>query len=213
MPKQRTVTQMKEQIKTPEKELSDEEIASLSDAEFKILVITKLTEMTEYGHNIKEEVKAMQSEIKKNIQGTNSEGKETGTQINNLRQKEEINIQSEQNEETKIQKNEERLRNLRDNFKPLSIRIIGVPEGEEEEQEIENLFEKIMKEKFPNQAKVIHFQEIQEAQRVPKNLYPKRNTPRHIIIKLPKIKDKERILKAVREKESYLQRSAHKTIS
>ena len=56
--------------------------------------------------------------------------------------------------------------------------------GEEEEQEIENLFEKIMKENFPNLAKEIDFQEVQEAQRVPKKLDPKRNTPRHIIIKL-----------------------------
>ena len=72
--------------------------------------------MIEYSHKIKEKVKATQSEIKKNIQGTNSEGKETGTQINDLEQKEEINIQLEQNEETRIQKNEERLRNLQDNI-------------------------------------------------------------------------------------------------
>ena len=72
---------MKEQIKAPEKiQLSNEEIANLSDAEFKTLVIRMLTEMTEYSHKIKEEVKATQSEIKKNTQGTNSEGKETGTQ-------------------------------------------------------------------------------------------------------------------------------------
>ena len=70
-----------------------------------------------------------------------------------------------------------------------------------EEQEIENLFEKIMKENFSNLAKEIDFQEVQEAQRVPKKLDPNRNTPRHIITKLPKIKDKERILKAVRGKE------------
>ena len=63
-----------------------------------------LTEMIEYRCKIKEKVKAIQSEIRKNIQGTNSEGKETGTQINDLEQKEEINIQSEQNEETRIQK-------------------------------------------------------------------------------------------------------------
>ena len=71
------------------KELSNEEIANLSDAEFKTLVIRMLTEMTEYRHKIEEEVKAMQSEIKKNIEGTNSEGKKTGTQINNLEQKKE----------------------------------------------------------------------------------------------------------------------------
>ena len=79
-------------------------------------------------------MKATQSEIKKNIQGINSEGKETRTKSNDLEQKEEIDIQLEHNEERRIQKNEERLRNLWDNFQPSNIRIIGVPEGEEEEQ-------------------------------------------------------------------------------
>ena len=96
---------MKEQIKAPEKiQLSDEEVASLSDAQFKTLVIRMLTEMVEYGHKIEGRVKAMRSEIKENVQGTNSDGKETGTQINDWEQKEEINIQPEQNEETIIQK-------------------------------------------------------------------------------------------------------------
>ena len=70
-----------------------------------------------------------------------------------------------------------------------------MPEGEEEEQEIENLFEKIMKENFPNLSKEIDFQEVQEAQKVPKKLDPRRHTLRHIIITLSKMKDKERILK------------------
>ena len=70
---------MKEQIKAPETELSDKEIAKISEAEFKMLVIRMFTDMVEYGHEIEEKVKAMQSEIKKNTQGTNSEGKETGT--------------------------------------------------------------------------------------------------------------------------------------
>ena len=95
-----------------------------------------------------------------------------------------------------------RLTNLRDNLKCSNIRIIGVPEGEEEEQEIENLFEQIMKENFPNLVKEIDFQKVQEAQRVPKKLDPRKHTPRHIIITLPKIKNKERILKTAREKES-----------
>ena len=77
-----------------------------------------------------------------------------------------------------------------------------MPEGEEEDQDIENLFEKIMEQNFPNLAKEINFQEVQEAQRVPKKLDPRRNTPRHIIIIFPKMKDKERILKAAREKET-----------
>ena len=70
--------------------------------------------MVEYGPKIEEKVKAMKSQIKENVQGTISEGKETGTQINDLEQKEEINIQVEQNEGTRIQKNEERFRNLWD---------------------------------------------------------------------------------------------------
>ena len=74
------------------------------------------------------------------------------------------------------------LRNLQDILKRSNIRIIGVPEGEEEKQEIENLFEQIMKENFPSLAKEIDFQEVQEAQTVPKKLDPRRNTPRHIII-------------------------------
>ena len=94
------------------------------------------------------------------------------------------------------------LRNLQDIFKCSNIQIIGVPEGEEEEQETDILFEKIMKENFLNLAKEIDFQEVQEAQRVPKKLDPRRNTPRHIIITLCKIKQKERILEAAREKDT-----------
>ena len=100
------MAQMKEQIKTPEKELSNEEIVNPSDAEFKTLVIRALTEMIEYCQKIKEELKAIQSAIQKNIQVTNSEGKETRTQIKDLEQKEEINIQPEQNEESKNSKKE-----------------------------------------------------------------------------------------------------------
>ena len=87
-------------------------------------------------------------------------------------EKEEINIQPEQNEEMRIQKNEERLRNLQDIFKHSDIWIIGVPEGEEEDQEIEKLFENIVKEKFSNLAKEIDFQEVQEVQS-PKLVGPK----------------------------------------
>ena len=159
------MAQRKEQNKAPEKELNEEEIDNLSDAEFKTLVIKMLTEMIEYRHTIEEEMKVMQSEIKRYIQGY----KETGTQINDLEQKEEMNIQQEQNEETRIQKSEERFRNLQDNFKCSNIQIIGVPQGEEQEQETKNLLEQIMKEKFPNLVKEIDFQEVQEAQRVPKN--------------------------------------------
>ena len=95
----------------------------------------------------------MQREIKENVQGTNSDEKKTRTQINCLK-KEEISIQPQQNEETRIQKNKERLRNLWDNFKCSNIKIIGMREGEQENQEVENLFENIMKN-FPYLAKEI----------------------------------------------------------
>ena len=135
---------MKEQIKAPERiqPESDEEIANLSDAQFKTLAIRKLTKLVEFGRNLDEKMKAMLSEIKENVQGTNSDGKETGTQINGVDQKEEINIQPEQNEETRILKNEEKLRNLQDNFKCSNSQIIGVPEGEEEEQKMKTYLNK-----------------------------------------------------------------------
>ena len=95
---------MEEQIKAPKRELSNEETANLLDAEFRTLVIRMLTEIIEYVCKIEEKVKAMKSEIKENVQGTNSDGKETRTQINGLKKKEKRNIQSEQNEEIRIQK-------------------------------------------------------------------------------------------------------------
>ena len=108
-------------MKAPEKiQLSDEEVANLSQAEFKTLIIRMLKELVDCGCKIEEKGKAMKSEIKENAQGTNNDRKETRTQINGLDQKEEINIQPEQNEETRIQKNEERLRNLQ-NFKCSNI--------------------------------------------------------------------------------------------
>ena len=101
------MAQMKEQIKAPEEiQLSNEEIANLSDAQFKILVIRMITELFEYGHKLEEKMKAMKSEIKEYVQGSNRDGKESGTQINGLEQKEEINSQPQQNEEIRIQKNE-----------------------------------------------------------------------------------------------------------
>ena len=98
-------------------------------------------------------------------------------------------------------KNEDKLRNLWVNFKHSNIQIIGVPEVEEEKQEIETYLLIIM-ENFPNLTKEIDFQEVQEAQGVPKKLDPRKHTPRHIIITLPKIEDKERILEAAREKDT-----------
>ena len=96
---------MKEQIKAPEKiQLSNKEIANLSDAQFKTLVIKTLTELVESVRKTDEKMKPMLRETKENVQGTKSDGKETGTQINGVDQKEETNIQPEKNEETRIRK-------------------------------------------------------------------------------------------------------------
>ena len=96
---------------------------------------------------------------------------------------------------------------MQDNMKCNNICIIGIPEGEEEEQGIENLFEKVMMENFPNllREKVT---QIQETQRVPSKKNPKRPTSRHIIIKMAKFQDKERILKAAREKQEVTYKGA-----
>ena len=87
VPRQRNMAQMKDQRKTSERELNDEEIANLSDGEFKALVIKMLTDLTELGQKMKKQMKDTQNEIKQNIQGTNSDRKETRTHSNNLEQK------------------------------------------------------------------------------------------------------------------------------
>ena len=96
---------------------------------------------------------------------------------------------------------------MQDNMKCNDIRIIGIPEGEEEKQGMENLFEKVMKEKFPNlmREKVT---QTQETQRVPIKRNTKRPTSRHIIIKMAKFQDKKRILKAAREKQEVMCKGA-----
>ena len=134
---------MTEHFKAPEKiQLSDEEIANLSDAQFKTLVIRILTELVEFGRKLDEKMKAMLRETKENVQGTNSDAKKTGTQINGVDQKEERNIQPEKNEERRIQKNEERLRNLQDILKCSNIRIIGVPEEKRKNKKLKTYLNK-----------------------------------------------------------------------
>ena len=98
-----------------------------------------------------------------------------------------------------MKRNEDSLRDLWDNIKCNNIHIIGVPEGEEREKVPEKIFEEIIVKNFPNMGKEIDTQ-VQEVQRVPYRINPRRNMPRHIVIKLAKLKDKEKLLKAAREK-------------
>ena len=116
------MAQIEGQINAPEKiQLSDEEIANLSDAQFKTLVIRILTKMVEYGGKIEEEVKAMKSEIKENVQGTNSEGKETGTKstVWNKRKKYTFN----QNRMKKQEFKKGRLRIVEEMEKPKNLYV------------------------------------------------------------------------------------------
>ena len=124
------------------------------------------------------------SELKNTVEGIKSRLDEAEDRIRELEDKVENNTQNEQEKEKRFRKNKEGLREMQDNMKHNNIHIIGIPEGGEE-QGIENLFEKVMMENFPNlmREKVT---QIQETQRVPNQMNPKRPTARHIIIKMAK---------------------------
>jgi len=110
-----------------------------------------------------------------------------------------VEITSEEQNKVKMKRTEDSFRDLWDNIKH-TIRIIGVPEEEEKKKGYKKIFEEIIVENFPKMEKEI-VNQVQEAQRVPYRINPRRNTPRHILIKLTKTKHKERILKAAREKQ------------
>ena len=140
------------------------------------------------------------TEMKTTLEGINSRITEAEEWISDLEERTVEFTATEQNKEKRLKRNEDSLRDLWDNIKCNNIRIIGVAEGEEREKGPEKTFEEIIVKNFPNMGKEIATQ-VQEVQRVPYRINPKRNTPRHILIKLPKIKDKDKILKAAREKQ------------
>ena len=111
----------------------------------------------------------------------------------------EIN-ETETKKENWIKRIEDYLRDLWDNVKRPYIQIIGVPEEEDKKKDHEKILEEIIVENFPKMGKEIATQ-IQETQRVPNRINPRQNTPRHLLIKIKKIKHKEQILKAAREKQ------------
>ncbi|KAK1338329.1 hypothetical protein QTO34_001444, partial [Cnephaeus nilssonii] len=189
----------KEQQASPEKEVNKLEANNLSEKEFREMVIRWLKRMEDKFDNMsknQEEMKKNQEEmkndiaaVKNSIESIKSRLEEAEDHISELEDKMEKNTQLQQLLETKIRKHEESLRELRDNTKQNNIRIIGVPEGKETEQGIENLLEEIITENFPDIGKKKPTQ-IQEAHRVPSKMNPKRPTPRHIIIKLANTNDK-----------------------
>ena len=138
------------------------------------------------------------NEIKNSLEGVSSRITEAEERISDLEGKRVEITTTEHNKEKRMKRIEDSLRDLRDNIKCTDIRIIGVPE-EQKKKGTEKIFEEIIVENFPNMGKEI-VNQVQEAQRVPYRINP-RNTPRHILIKLSKIKYKQKILKAAREKQ------------
>ena len=138
------------------------------------------------------------NEIKNAPEGINSRKIETEERISDLEDKRVEITTTEQNKEKRMKRIEESFRDLWDNIKCTNIRIIGVPEDEEKKKGTEKIFEEIIVENFPNMGKEI-VNQVQEVQRVPYRINPRRNTLRHILIKLSKIKYKQKILKAARE--------------
>ena len=137
------------------------------------------------------------NEIKNTLDGISSRITEAEERISDLEDKIVEITATEHNKEKRI---EDSLRDVRDNIKRTNIQIIGVPEEEEKKKGAEKIFEEIIIENFPNMGKEIVSQ-VQKGQRVPQRVNPRRNRPRHILIKLSKIKYKEKILKAAREKQ------------
>ena len=139
------------------------------------------------------------TEMKTTLEGINSRITEAEERISDLEDRMVEFTAAEQKKEKRMKRNEDSLRDLWDNIKRNNIHVTGVPEGEEREKGPEKIFEEIKVENFPNMGKEIATQ-VQEVQRVPHRINPRRNMPRHIVIKLAKIKDKEKLRKAAREK-------------
>uniref|UniRef100_A0A8D1PJI0 L1 transposable element RRM domain-containing protein n=1 Tax=Sus scrofa TaxID=9823 RepID=A0A8D1PJI0_PIG len=149
-----------------------------------------------------EEMQSTITEIKNSLEAANSRIQEAEQRISEVEDRFVEMTDAKQKREKRLKTNEESLRELWDNIKCTDIHFIGVPEGEEREKGTEKIFQEIIAKNFPNMGKE-PLTQIQEAQQVPYKINPRRNTPRHILIKLTKIKDKEKILKAAREKKQH----------
>ena len=139
------------------------------------------------------------TEMKTTLEGINNRITEAEERISDLEDRMVEFTAAEQNKEKRMKRNEDSLRDLWDNIKCKNIHIIGVPEEEEREKRPEKIFEEIIVENFPNMGKEIATH-VQEVQRVPYRVNPRRNTLRYRVINMAKIKDKEKLLKAEREK-------------
>ncbi|KAK1346554.1 LOW QUALITY PROTEIN: hypothetical protein QTO34_000411 [Cnephaeus nilssonii] len=192
-------SQRKENVESPRKEISETEACNMTEKEFRVMVVEFIHRMDEKINNLCKNQEEMESDRAtiKNTNGKFQQLQEAEDQISELEDQVQKQAQSEQQLEKRIKKQEESLRELWDNMKRSNMRIIGLPEGQEEQQRLENLFEEIMTENFPDMGKI----KVTQVQRVPSRINPKRPTPRHVIISMANINDKERILKAARERQ------------
>ena len=131
------------------------------------------------------------NEIKSSLEGINSRINETEEWISDLEHKIVKITTAEQNKEKRMKRNEDSLGDFWDNIKHTNIRIIGALEDEEKKKGTEKIFEEIIVENFPNMGKE-RVSQVQEVQRVPYRINPRRNTPRHILIKYQKLNIKKK---------------------
>ena len=195
---------MKKQGKNPPDQTNEEEMRSLPEKEFRVMIAqmiqnpgNRMEKIQETFNKDLKELKSKQTmmnntinEIKNSLEGINSRITEAEERMSDLEDKIVEITTTEQNKEKGMKRIKDNLRDLWDNIKCTNIQIIGVPE-EEKKKGTEKIFEEIIVENFPNMGKQI-VNQVQEAQRVPYRINPRRNTPRHILIKRSKIKYKEK---------------------
>ncbi|KAK1343316.1 hypothetical protein QTO34_016095 [Cnephaeus nilssonii] len=153
----RNNSQRKENVESPRKEISENEACNMTEKEFRVMVMEFIHRMDEKINNLcknQEEMKSDIATIKNTMESFNSRLQEAEDRISELEDQVQKQAQAEQQLEKKIKKQEESLRELRDNMKGSNMRIIGLPEGQEEQQGLENLFEEIMTENFPDMGKI-----------------------------------------------------------
>ena len=212
---------MKEQGKNLQDQISEDKIGNLPEKEFRVVIVrmipnlgNRIWKIQETFNKDLEELKSKQTvmnntitEIKNTLEGINSRITEAEKRISELEDKMVEITAREQNKEKRMKRIEDSLRDLWINIKHTNIQIIGVPEEEEKKKGSEKIFEEIRVKNFPNMGKEI-VNQVKEVQKVPYRIIPKRNTLRHILIKLSKIKYIEKILKATRETQQITHKEA-----
>ena len=200
MGRQRNMQQMKEQGKNQSDQTKGEKIDNLLEKEFRVMIVRMIQNLRNRMEKIQgtftkdiEELKSKQtmmndtiSEIKNSLEGINSRITEAKEWKSDLKDKIVAITTTEQNKEKRMKRMEDSLRDLWDNIKHTNIQIIGVREEEEETKGSEKIFEEIIVENFPNMGKEI-VNQVQKAQKAPYRINPRRNTPRHVLIKLIKL--------------------------